>query len=621
MFVRKIGAKLAVAAMAATGLSVAVLAPAQATIPAPSNGQEKYFDLSNSGLLASATIGSGALIGVGSDTIQFVDGQLAEAYNSGKSLTVGSTGSIVSLSACQAPASGGSTLTSCTSSGTFPEKFPTSGGGAANAVTLAGSSGAGANALDGGAGAGTTATALPDVAFARASGNKNNSTLDDLPFAVDQLVAVVSNKVASNAPATITLNELAGIYSGIYTNWAQLGGKNAPIHAYYINDKSSGTYQFFGKQLEAEEGKSTSDNGVAAYAQHGTESAGTAFVSNVDLSSKPIKEHDPSAIQNDPDAITAMSYSRVKLSAAENGGTPAIKQLGGYIADRAVYTIIRDWTKTPDATNKALAGVPADWINNVPAAQFTGTGAYASSGESYAQYQQRNIYATLFGPSGYFCDPAQKSIIEEEGFFQLDSSVCGKDVSSDPSLSATDMPALSKTSGTLPASGTAGSTQVSATVAPKSGTGTPTGTVTFTLIPVNAPSAGLASAVAGGTVTATVSGGVATATIPAGVKTGTYQVAATYSGDSTFQASWTDYDVTSGGAPTPSTIAVAGTPSQTTPVKTAAQLKLAKDKAALKKAKKAYKKAHGAKKAKLKKKVAKLTKAIKKDKKKVKAGK
>ena len=76
MSVRKFSAKLAVAAVAAAGLSATVLGPAQATIPSPTNGQEKYFDLSNSGVLAYAHIASGALIGVGSDTIQFVDGQL-----------------------------------------------------------------------------------------------------------------------------------------------------------------------------------------------------------------------------------------------------------------------------------------------------------------------------------------------------------------------------------------------------------------------------------------------------------------------------------------------------------------------------------------------------------------
>lgn len=612
MSVRKISAKLGVAAMAAASLSVAVLGPAHAAIPSPIGGGEKYYDLSNSGVSATAHISAGALIGVGSDTIQFLDGDLAEAYNSAQSpaLTPGSAGAITSLSACQPPATGGSTLTSCVSSGNFTETFPTSGA----SVKLAGSSGSGANALDGGAGAGATATPLPDVAFARGSGAKNTSTLDNLPFAVDQLVAVVSNQRPSNAPATITLNELAGIYSGIYTNWAQLGGANAPIHAYYINDPSSGTYQFFGKQLEAEEGKSTADNGVAAYAQHGVQSATTAFVSNVDLSGVAIKEHDPSAIQDDPDAITAMSYSRVKLSAAENGGSPAIKQLGGYIADRAVYTFLRDWTKMAPAgattwpTTGPLAGVNPDWVTNVPVALQP------------ADYATNNLYTKLFGPSGYFCNPAQKSIIEQEGFFQLDSSVCGKPVNADPTLSAIDMPALSKVSGVLPATGTQGATQISASVTPKTGSGTPTGSVTFSFIPVNAPGAGAA---AGGSVTAPVAGGTATATIPASVPSGTYQVAATYSGDASFQPGWTDYDVTTGSAPLPSVIKIGQTsttpPPATGPTK--AEKKLKKDKKALKKAKKAYKKAHGAKKAKLKKKVAKLHKKIKKDKKKVKAGK
>jgi hypothetical protein len=653
MSVRKFNAKLGVVAVATAGLALTAMGTAHADVPNPIGGGEKYFDLSNSGFSATGTISSGALVGVGSDTTQFMMGDLAEAYNSSKSVTAGAAGSITSLSSCAVPASGASTLTSCVSAGqNFPETFPVGGSIvsgtpatgqiAKNAVPLAGSSGAGANALDG-----TSIADAPQIAFGRGSGTKNTTTLDNLPYAVDQLVTVVSNKVASNAPATITLGELAGIYQGTYTNWAQLGGKNAPIHAYYISDPSSGTYQFFGKQLDSEMGltnPTASNAPFPSYQQLGTESATTAFVSDVDLNGNVIKEHDPSAIQSDPDAITAMSYSRVVLSAEQNGGSTTdiskavIKPLGGYVADRAVYNFVRNYSlmSTTSKGQAALQGVPIDWISNIPQSAFASGGAYDTTnatknptGETFAQYTTNNIEASLFGASGYVCGSAAKSIIEREGFFQLTSATCGKPVTADPQLDATDMPALSgvDSAATLPAAGTAGTTTLSAKIVSKSvsATGTPSGSVTFSLIPVAKPPV---KTVAGGSVVGTLdASGTATVTIPATVPTGDYQVAVAYTGDSKYQGTWTDFHVAGAAQPTPATIHVTGKAVTTTPppVKTPpntkliqAQKHLAKDKKALTKAKKAAKKAHGAKKKQLNKKVAKLKKAVKKDQKAVK---
>jgi len=53
-----------------------------------------------------------------------------------------------------------------------------------------------------------------------------------------------SAQATTNAPATLTQAQLAAIYNCTDTNWSQVGGKNAPIHA-FIPQTGSGTRSFF----------------------------------------------------------------------------------------------------------------------------------------------------------------------------------------------------------------------------------------------------------------------------------------------------------------------------------------------------------------------------------------
>jgi ABC-type phosphate transport system substrate-binding protein len=53
-----------------------------------------------------------------------------------------------------------------------------------------------------------------------------------------------SAQATTNAPATLTTAQLAAIYNCTDTNWSQVGGKNAPIHA-FIPQSGSGTRAFF----------------------------------------------------------------------------------------------------------------------------------------------------------------------------------------------------------------------------------------------------------------------------------------------------------------------------------------------------------------------------------------
>ena len=80
-----------------------------------------------------------------------------------------------------------------------------------------------------------------DVAYGRSSGPINTTDLAAgeiaLPFAVDKIV--VATHPGGPAPASLTGPQILKIYNGTYTNWNQVGGKNAQIHAYMPKAGSS----------------------------------------------------------------------------------------------------------------------------------------------------------------------------------------------------------------------------------------------------------------------------------------------------------------------------------------------------------------------------------------------
>lgn len=539
MFTRKMGVTLGAATLAAAGLTLSVLAPAGAA-----GTEDKYYLQSNSGFADGTNLPAGAILGAGSDTIQFVDGALAQAYDGLSTTDSGSP--MVSLSACYEPGSiqldgktktPGSTIqTSCT----YPTgaNYPFTVNGTALNGVGAGTSGDGANLLDN---AGVTHS---NIAFARTSGPKDQTNLGLFPFALDQVVAVVSNNVPSNAPATLTRAQLFGIYQGNYTNWDQLGGKNAPIHAYYPFNSASGTLAAFTGDLDLESTQGTSLGLNVIVPSSGKPSATGHFVSNIAVNSsklvasgeqnKQIVEHDPAAIENDPDAIAPFSYSRIIMDekTAGNKSSAPIKALGGWVLNRAVYNELRDATTTP-ATS--LTGVNPDWIAN-----------------SSTSTSPTNLVNSLFGPSGYLCSSAAAPIMQKWGFFQLNAGTCGVETHGAPaSLGAIGAPTVSKTTETV------SGTTVNITVASGDPTVTtmPTGKAVVSYVSANSlPNAKVAPK----PVTVTLSGGKASVKLPTGTPGGKWEVATSYLGDSTFQASWSD------GENTPATPATVTAPAPNT---------------------------------------------------------
>lgn len=267
----RLGAHVAAAALAGSALAF-VAAPAHAA-----EADDPSF-----------TPVASDLIGVGSDTTQISMHKAAEGYNA-------------------------------TATGFKVASFAATGGGQitlpSGAINRPNGSGAGKALLYG---SGNNA----DVDFARSSSTLSSTEisagLQQFPFAVDTLVMAVSNNVTSNAPTSLTKEQVVSIYKGDITNWSQVGGTDGVIQP-YIPQAGSGTRSFFVSQLTAANG------GVAV-----------TLGANV----KEVQEHDDTLIKGDKNAIAPFSKGRGQLL-----GTTLRYEDGTFIFKRAVYNVVRGGTQ------------------------------------------------------------------------------------------------------------------------------------------------------------------------------------------------------------------------------------------------------------------------------------
>jgi len=287
MNVRKYSAGLAASALLASGLALTAVAPAMAD-PA--------------GFTPNAT----DIVGVGSDTIEFVVGDLAAGKTIDGTLVPGWNAThpnqrIASFDATPQP----STIV-------LREGH--------EAVARPNGSGQGKARLFG-------ASNNEDVNFARSSSTLNpaeQAELKQFPFAVDGLKMAVSGNTPTNAPADLTIAQIVDIYKGTYKKWSDI---DPSYSSDFINPKipqaGSGTRSFFENELKA------ANNGVAVTYP----AAGGGYSGVVE-----VQEHNPAQIQGDPDAIAPFSTARAQTLA--NPGV--IKFEPGYAAKRAVYDVVRN---------------------------------------------------------------------------------------------------------------------------------------------------------------------------------------------------------------------------------------------------------------------------------------
>jgi len=322
------------------------------------------------------------LIGTGSDTTQGVVKALATGYNA-------------------TSASASSKLVSWAATGGGNVTLP---GG--TTVPRPANSGDGKKLLYG-----TGNNTLVDYARSSSANNADETAagLQAFPFAVDTLVMVKSGNVASNAPASLTIQQILGIYTGAITNWSQIGGTPGAIKP-LIPNSGSGTRSFFLAQLKAANGGS--DPSLA----------GTVT---------PVQEHDPAQVQGDANAIAPFSLAKKTV----NNPTAVVTE-PGFSADRAVYNVVRG----ADVSNASVLAA--------------------------------------FGPTGYFCSPAGKTIIEAQGFRQLypttKGGACGQPTQN-PTTNLTTADVATSTKVTV-ASASASSARITAAV---TGSTAPSGTVAF----------------------------------------------------------------------------------------------------------------------------------------------
>jgi ABC-type phosphate transport system substrate-binding protein len=168
------------------------------------------------------------IVGVGSDTIEYVMDQFSHDYNA--------THSGVKLYSYDAtnPATGAIHDIIKPKAGCIPQARPDGSGEGINAIS---------GNTDG------SVSGHPCEDFARSSSDRKSSQAPYAPGGIAYIVlagdaVTYATQAVTNAPNSLTTAQLTAIYSCSVTNWKQVGGKNAPIKP-FLPQTSSGTRSFF----------------------------------------------------------------------------------------------------------------------------------------------------------------------------------------------------------------------------------------------------------------------------------------------------------------------------------------------------------------------------------------
>ncbi|MDX6308402.1 MAG: hypothetical protein QOI06_1448 [Nocardioidaceae bacterium] len=256
---------------------------------------------------------SNDIVGVGSDTTEFVMNHLASAFNTA---TVGGTRRMASFDA--------------TGSATIVLRKGTS------AITRPDGSSAGIDELQ----------ANTDVSFARSSRGPN-TTGDEgtsfYPYAQDKLSYVYANPT-SNVSHNLTAQDLFSIYTCAKTNWKQFGRPAGHIQA-KIPQAGSGTRTFF----------------EASIGETETQMQDAINQPNKVCSVTEVQEHDPNAVIGLPNAIAPFSFARYKILDAATRAKLTYAHnanAGAFQVTRNVYNVIR----TADTSSLGQFFDSSSWI-------------------------------------------------------------------------------------------------------------------------------------------------------------------------------------------------------------------------------------------------------------------
>jgi ABC-type phosphate transport system substrate-binding protein len=272
--------KAAVVALGAAALTAALATPASAD--------------------PSFTPGATDIVGVGSDTTEFVMNDLASAYNA----TTPKPASLVA----SWDATGSATIT------------PRAG---AASITRPNGSSAGITALN-------NNTSLD---FARSSRPRQSSdgAVQFLPFAKD--VIKYAANTTTNAPLNLTAAQLANIYKCTSTTWTQVGGTSTATIKPVLPQANSGTRTTFLSSISVTEAQ-----------------VGTCVTVG--------QEHDPAAVAGDLDKIVPFSQGRFNKLANPK---PIQLNTSGYTYTRNLYNVVRNVSGGVDTRLQPFFG---DGLNN-----------------------------------------------------------------------------------------------------------------------------------------------------------------------------------------------------------------------------------------------------------------
>jgi ABC-type phosphate transport system substrate-binding protein len=180
------------------------------------------------------------IVGVGSSTTQYVMDAIAAGYDAGVKTPSAAHPDFYSFDAWK-PGADPNSVTKIS---------PKLG---CASITRPSSSGSGLKALEGTQVIKVGKASYPCINFARSSGARKPTDPKKAPggvvfvaFAKDAITWATRSSVhgGSDAPATLTLAQLKGIFGCTITNWKQVGGKSAPIKA-YLPQSGSGTLNTF----------------------------------------------------------------------------------------------------------------------------------------------------------------------------------------------------------------------------------------------------------------------------------------------------------------------------------------------------------------------------------------
>ena len=392
MFVRKNSAKLAMAGLAAGAVAFGALAPAGAatslntTLNQGAASTAKPVD-------NAATDGTGTIVFAGSDTIQYVIADLADAWNRKSVADRTIDGKAYNILSYNALKDDGTAVTSIGNGWAGVD-----GTDAATSITTPNGSGPGLQLLGK-----TDANGGSVISYARSSSapnvdkalaDKGSKEATGFPFALDTVVLAVSAK-NTTAPKTLTDQQVLDIYHGDAKDWSKVGGKAGTIDA--LQPKSgSGTAKFFAAQIGNLYG--TLDQGDPTAINDGNQVVGIPDKYGTD--GTPVAEHSGAPLVADANAVVPISLGRAKLWNATHDASSQIRVIGGFKKQRALWLFARN-----NATTAAALGQTK--VN---------PGVYADGAVTKK---------LLANGSGFFCSPEAQAIIAADGFYALSSSACG----------------------------------------------------------------------------------------------------------------------------------------------------------------------------------------------------